>query len=77
MCSFKALAWALDRGPLADPLLTAPQFVAVYLAPLTPKHGARKPPVALHPRQELQTVPPPFNACSILWLAASAVDGGR
>lgn len=37
----QALAWALDRGPLADALLNGPQFVLVYMTPLTPKHGER------------------------------------
>lgn len=36
----QALAWAMDRGALADALLTGPQFCATYMAPLTPRHGA-------------------------------------
>ncbi len=38
-CS-QALAWAMNRGALADALLTPAQFVATYMAPLTPRHGA-------------------------------------
>lgn len=37
LCSFKACAWALNRGPLATARLTWTQFVATYVAPLTPK----------------------------------------
>jgi hypothetical protein len=34
--SFKALAWCLNRGPLADPRLTPGQFAAVYGLTLIP-----------------------------------------
>lgn len=38
LSSFKALAWAMNRGALADALLTPVQFIATYMAPLTPRH---------------------------------------
>lgn len=31
----QALAWAVNRGPLSDASLTTPQFIVVYMAPLT------------------------------------------
>lgn len=30
------LGWVMDRGSLVRPLLTLPQFVAVYALPITP-----------------------------------------
>lgn len=34
----QALGWALNRGPLVEPLNTL-QFVAVYAFPITPTHS--------------------------------------
>ena len=36
LCAFKALAWALGRGPLADPGWTPAQAVALYALPILP-----------------------------------------
>lgn len=36
LSSFKAISWALNRGPLCMPGLTPIQFLAVYAAPITP-----------------------------------------
>lgn len=39
LCSFKALLWAIGRSALASKQLTAPQFAAILLTPLTPVSG--------------------------------------